>query len=43
MQIVFTATEIPDIKSVQILIDGQRRDYLTEDIFIRHPLTRDSF
>ncbi len=43
MQIVFTATEIPDITSVQILVDGQKKNYLSEGVFIGHPLTRDSF
>ena len=40
-QIVFTATEFPNIKSVQILIEGRRLDYLGEGIWIGSPLSRD--
>jgi len=40
-QIVFTATEFPNIKSVQILIEDRRVDYLGEGIWIGSPLSRD--
>ena len=40
-QIVFTATEFPNIKYVQILIENRRVDYLGEGIWIRSPLSRD--
>jgi germination protein M len=43
-QIVFTATSYPTVKSVQILIDGQRREYLgAEGVWIGTPLSRDKF
>ena len=43
-QVVFTATEFPQVKKVQILIAGQRKNYLGADgVFIGEPLTRDSF
>ena len=42
-QIVYTATEFPNIKEVQILIEGQRREYLSEGVRIGHPLTREDF
>ena len=41
-QIVFTATEFPNVKSVQILIEGRRIDYLGEGVWIGSPLTRES-
>jgi len=40
-QIVFTATEFPNIKYVQILIENRRVDYLGEGIWIGSPLSRD--
>ena len=40
-QVVFTATEFPNIKNVQILIEGRRLDYLGEGIWIGSPLNRD--
>jgi hypothetical protein len=42
-QIVWTATEFPNIRDVQILIEGRRIDYLGEGINIGSPLGRDSF
>ncbi|MBQ4378335.1 MAG: GerMN domain-containing protein [Treponema sp.] len=43
MQVVYTATEFSTVKSVQILIEGQKRDYLTEGVWIGSPLARNSF
>jgi outer membrane biosynthesis protein TonB len=40
-QIVWTATEFPNIQDVQILIEGRRVDYLGEGIWIGSPLGRD--
>ena len=40
-QVVFTVTEFPNIKYVQILIEGRRVDYLGEGIWIGSPLSRD--
>ena len=43
-QIVYTATEFPTVSSVQILIEGERYDYLGgEGVFIGQPLTRNAF
>ncbi len=43
-QIVYTATEFPTVKKVQILIDGQIKTYLgSEGIQIGKPLARESF
>jgi len=43
-QIVYTATGYSTVKDVQILIDGQKRDYLGGDgVFIGKPLSRASF
>jgi spore germination protein GerM len=41
-QIVWTATEFPNIKDVQILIEGRRMDYLGEGIWIGSPIGRES-
>ena len=41
-QVVFTATEFPNVKSVQILIEGRRVDYLGEGVWIGSPLSRES-
>jgi len=41
-QIVYTVTEFPNVKNVQILIEGRRVDYLGEGIWIGSPLTRDT-
>jgi len=40
-QVVFTATEFPNVKNVQILIEGRRVDYLGEGIWIGSPINRD--
>jgi hypothetical protein len=40
-QIVFTVTEFPNIRDVQILIEGRQVDYLGEGIWMGSPLTRD--
>ena len=42
-QIVYTATEFPTVKDVQILIDGNRVDFLSENIWIGSPLNREMF
>jgi spore germination protein GerM len=41
-QVVWTATEFPNIKDVQILIEGRRIDYLGEGIWIGSPVSRNS-
>jgi len=41
-QIIYTATEFPTVKRVQILIEGQVKSYLGEGIFIGNPLTRET-
>ena len=43
MQIVYTATSFLTVKKVQFLIEGQKRDYLTEGVWIGSPLNRNSF
>lgn len=43
MQVVYTATNFSTVKGVQILIEGQKRDYLTEGVWIGSPLSRSSF
>jgi spore germination protein GerM len=40
-QVVWTATEFPNVKDVQILIEGRRVDYLGESIWIGSPVNRD--
>ncbi|WP_461256534.1 GerMN domain-containing protein [Treponema sp. R80B11-R83G3] len=42
-QIVWTVTEFPNVKDVQILIEGRRVDYLGEGIWIGSPISRQSF
>jgi germination protein M len=43
-QVVYSATEFPTVKRVQILLEGKTADYLgPEGIFIGEPLSRDSF
>ncbi|HUX38790.1 MAG TPA: GerMN domain-containing protein [Rectinemataceae bacterium] len=43
-QIVYTATAFPTVHDVQILIDGERHDYLGgEGVYIGKPLSRNSF
>ena len=42
-QIIFTATEFSTVDNVQILINGQKKEFLsTEGVFIGEPLTRSS-
>ncbi len=44
MQIVYTATEFSTVKSVQFLIEGEKKEYLgSEGQWIGTPLTRNSF
>jgi spore germination protein GerM len=40
-QIVWTVTEFPNVRDVQILIEGRRVDYLGEGIWIGSPISRD--
>ena len=43
-QVVYTATEFPTVKEVQILVEGERSRYLgPEGVAIDKPLSRDSF
>jgi germination protein M len=43
-QVVYTATEFPTVKKVQILLEGEITKYLgPEGVFIDKPLGRDSF
>jgi len=42
-QIVYTATTFPTVQDVQFLIEGEKRDYLGEGIYIGTPLGRNSF
>jgi spore germination protein GerM len=43
-QIVYSATEFPTVKQVQILIDGKTKSYLgLEGIYIGKPIDRNSF
>lgn len=43
-QLVFTATEFPTVKSVQFLIEGEKKDFLgSEGLWIGSPLARNSF
>jgi hypothetical protein len=42
-QIIWTATEFPTVKNVQILINGRKESYLGDSIWIGAPLNRDSF
>jgi len=41
-QVVWTATEFPNVNDVQILVEGKRIDYLGEGIWIGSPVSRDS-
>ena len=42
-QLVYSATEFPTVGAVQILIDGQRIEYLgSEGVYVGGPLSRDS-
>jgi spore germination protein GerM len=40
-QVVFTATEFPNVTDVQILIEGRRIDYLGEGVWVGSPVSRD--
>jgi spore germination protein GerM len=43
-EFVFTATAFSTVKSVQFLIEGQRREYLgAEGVWVGTPLSRDKF
>ena len=42
-QVVFTVTEFPNIRNVQILIEGRRVDFLGEGVWIGSPLNRERF
>jgi spore germination protein GerM len=42
-QVVWTATEFPTVKNVQILIDGKKENYLGDSLFIGGILNRQSF
>jgi spore germination protein GerM len=43
-QIVYTATSFPTVHDVQILVDGEKHDYLGgEGVYIGKPLSRNSF
>jgi Spore germination protein len=43
-QVVFTATAFPNVQDVQILIEGEKHDYLGgEGVYIGKPLSRSSF
>jgi len=39
-QIVWTATEFPNVRDVQFLIEGQKVDFLSEGVTIRSPISR---
>ena len=41
-QVVFTATEFPNVREVQILIEGRVVNYLGEGIWMGSPLNRDN-
>jgi hypothetical protein len=43
IQVLWTATEFPTVKSVQILIEGRRESYLGENIWIGSVLDREYF
>lgn len=43
-QVVYTATAFPTVHDVQILIEGEKKDYLGgEGVYIGKPLSRESF
>jgi hypothetical protein len=42
-QLIWTATEFPTIKDVQLLIEGRKLDYLGDITWIGSPIGRDSF
>lgn len=41
-QVVYTATEFPTVKNVQILIDGKKKQYIAEGISIEMPISRET-
>lgn len=43
VQIVYTATAFNTVNSVQFLIEGENKKYLSEGVSIEYPLTRNSF
>jgi spore germination protein GerM len=42
-QVIWTATEFPTVRNVQILIDGKKENYLGDSLFIGGVLNRQSF
>ena len=43
-QVVYSATQFPNVEQVQILIDGRRIDYLgSEGTFVGKPIGREAF
>ena len=42
-QIVYTATEFSTVNSVQFLIEGEKKDFLVEGLWIGSPLSRANF
>lgn len=43
-QVVYTATSFPTVQDVQVLIEGEKHDYLGgEGVYIGRPLSRNSF
>ena len=42
-QVIWTATEFPNIDDVQILIEGRRLDFLGEGVWIGAPLNRENY
>lgn len=42
-QIVYTATQFPTVSAVQFLIEGEVRDFLSDGVYIKLPLGRNSF
>jgi len=42
-QIVYTSTSFSTVQDVQFLIEGEKRDYLGEGLYIGAPLSRNSF
>jgi spore germination protein GerM len=42
VQMVWTATEFSNVRDVQILIEGRRKDYLGESVRIGSPISRES-
>lgn len=44
LQIIYSSTEFPTVRSVQFLVEGERVDYLGGDgIYVGEPLGRDAF